>query len=187
MDGPAHDLAIVPSRQGVPTLYHPMSVDLQPTPQHESELLRYRNQNRVQVRGAIARSVTADRRRVCFGLVLVGMVAAAMHWPGRALDDGPQLTHRVTRGELHVTVTEQGTLESSSNTEVKCKVRGYSTVTWVIPAGSVVEPGDELVRLDTKVIEEEFSLTKTNTFIAKATLEHIQSERSQGENCHRRL
>jgi len=35
----------------------------------------------------------------------------------------------------------------------------------------VVEPDDELVRLDTKIIEEQVSLTKTNTFIATATLE----------------
>ena len=44
------------------------------------------------------------------------------------------------------TVTEQGTLESSNNTEIKCKVRGFSTVTYVVPAGTVVESGDVLVR-----------------------------------------
>ena len=31
------------------------------------------------------------------------------------------LTARVTRGDLAVTITEQGTLESSDNTEIKCK------------------------------------------------------------------
>ena len=35
-----------------------------------------------------------------------------------------RLTHTIARGELLVTVSEQGTLESSNNTEVKCKVRG---------------------------------------------------------------
>ncbi len=85
-------------------------------------------------------------------------------------ETGPKLTHTITRGDLLVTVIEQGTLESSNNTEIKCKVRGYSTVTWVIEGGTVVKPGDELVRLDTKVIEEQHSLTKTNTWIATATL-----------------
>ncbi len=95
--------------------------------------------------------------------------------------DDAKLTHRIARGNLLVTVTEQGTLESSDNTEIKCKVRGFSTVTSVVPTGTVVKKGDELVRLDTKVIEEQFSLTKTNTFIAQATLAETQAnvERSR--------
>ena len=92
-----------------------------------------------------------------------------------------RLTHTIARGELLVTVSEQGTLESSNNTEVKCKVRGWSTVTWVIPSGAVVEPGDELVRLDTKVLEEQFSLTKTNTHNATATLERTKANVAKSE------
>jgi multidrug efflux pump subunit AcrA (membrane-fusion protein) len=88
---------------------------------------------------------------------------------------GPRLTHTISRGDLRVTVTEQGTLESSNNTEIKCKVRGFSMVTWVIPGGTLVEPGDELVRLDTKVIEEQVSLAKTNTHIAIAELERSKA------------
>ena len=51
------------------------------------------------------------------------------------------LTHTITRGDLIVTVTEQGTLESSDNTEIKCKVRGESTVIWVIEGGTEVQAG----------------------------------------------
>jgi multidrug resistance efflux pump len=46
-------------------------------------------------------------------------------------------------------------LESSENTEIKCKVRGRNTVLWVIESGTVVKPGDELLRLDTFLIEEQ--------------------------------
>jgi len=94
---------------------------------------------------------------------------------------GPKLTYRVSRGDLVVTVTEQGTLESSNNTEIKCEVRGFSTVTYVIPTGTVVEPGEVLVRLDTKVIDEQHSLTKTNTFIAQATLEQTKANVARAE------
>lgn len=96
-------------------------------------------------------------------------------------DTGPKLTHTIGRADLNVTVTEQGTLESANNTEVKCEIRGFSTVTWVIPAGTIVEPGDELVRLDTKVLEEQHSLTKTNTFIAQATLEQTKANVASAE------
>lgn len=80
------------------------------------------------------------------------------------------ITFEVTRGDLLVTITEQGSLESSNNTEIKSKVRGSNTVTWVIPSGTVVKPGDELVRLDTKVLEENLSLSKTNVHKSRASL-----------------
>ncbi|MBC8352808.1 MAG: HlyD family efflux transporter periplasmic adaptor subunit [Planctomycetes bacterium] len=106
---------------------------------------------------------------VVIAIALIGVTTVFVSGAIAPAETGPKLTHKITRGNLLVTVTEQGTLESSNNTEVKCTIRGYSTVTWVIPAGSVVQSGDELVRLDTKILDEQYSLTKTNTFIAKAT------------------
>ena len=70
-------------------------------------------------------------------------------------DTNSQLTHTITRDDLVVTVTAQGILESSDNSEIKCQVNGRSTVIWVIENGTVVEKGDELVRLDTLLIEEQ--------------------------------
>ena len=66
-------------------------------------------------------------------------------------------THSITRGELIVAITEQGTLESSNNSEIKCRVRGDNTITFVIESGTEVQPGDVLVRLETLAIEEEIS------------------------------
>jgi len=86
------------------------------------------------------------------------------------------LTHTISRGDLVVSVTEQGMLESSNNTEVKCKVRGYNTVIWVVEGGTEVKAGDELVRLDTKRIEDAVSLQTTNFHTATATLEESLAE-----------
>ena len=80
------------------------------------------------------------------------------------------ITYEVTRGDLLITITEQGSLQSRNNTEIKSKVRGSNTVTWVIPSGTVVKPGDELVRLDTKELEENLSLSKTNVHKSRASL-----------------
>ena len=102
-------------------------------------------------------------------LVVLGSAAAFIPSAIPTPRSSPRLTHTIARSDLLVTVTEQGTLESSNNTEIKCKVRGFSTVTWVVPAGTEVKPGDVLVELDTKIIEEQFSLTKTNTHTARAT------------------
>ena len=129
-----------------------------------------------------------------FGLLAVGglvalVSAAALIRGAISLPaTGPRLTHTITRGDLAVTVTEQGTLESSQNTEIKCEVRGGyggrggdSTVTWVIPSGTVVQPGDELVRLDTKIIEETVSLGKTDTNIAKAALARAKADLAKAQ------
>ena len=118
------------------------------------------------------------------GIVMVVATAAgAMYIPAalKSEETQPNLTYKITRGDLLVTITEQGTMESSNNTEIKCKVRGFSTVTYVIPAGTLVEPGDELIRLDTKVIDEQHSLTKTNVFIASATLAGTEANLAKAE------
>ncbi len=64
------------------------------------------------------------------------------------------LTHTASLGSLSVTVTENGAVESSNNKEIKCLVQGGSTVLWVIETGTLVQPGDELVRLDQSKIED---------------------------------
>ena len=64
------------------------------------------------------------------------------------------MTYKVSRGDLNVTVTENGMLESSNNEEIKCMVKGGSTVLWVIETGTIVEAGEELVRMDTSLIED---------------------------------
>lgn len=92
--------------------------------------------------------------------VLIGLVAiiagAAPFLASkvRPADDSMMMTHTMQRGDLSVTVTENGMLESSNNKEIKCNVKGGSTVLWVIETGTYVEEGDELVRLDTSIIEE---------------------------------
>ncbi len=97
------------------------------------------------------------RGLLAIGVVALASAAALIPDAGSSSQNGPVRTHTVTRGDLVVTVTEQGTLESSENTEIKCKVRGNSTVIWVIEAGTQVKPGDELVRLDTLAIEDAIS------------------------------
>ncbi len=122
------------------------------------------------------RDRVATRAAVLLGVIAVmGSTAGAAFWPNGAGQAREHSTHTIKRGSLTISVTEQGTLESSNNTEIKCKVRGFSTVTYVVPTGTVVEAGQELVRLDTKVIEEQHSLTKTNTFIAQATLAQTEA------------
>ncbi|MEL7500785.1 MAG: HlyD family efflux transporter periplasmic adaptor subunit [Planctomycetota bacterium] len=98
----------------------------------------------------------------------------------RASDD-LGLTHVVQKGDLIITISEQGTLESSNNTEIKSRIRGGSTVTSVIKGGTNVRPGDLLVQLDTKRIEDAIGKNSTDAFVAKATFERTKADLARAE------
>ena len=122
-------------------------------------------------------------RFLILGFFVGGTVAGVYYLPDTLLSKEvvENLTYKVMRGPIKISVTEQGTLESSDNTEIKCKVRGRNTVTWVVESGAIVKAGDELVRLDTKKIEENLSLQKTNVHEATATLEETKTDTAQAQ------
>lgn len=118
-------------------------------------------------------------------VIILGVIAVVLVDQRRTPATGTPIrqTHSVRRGDLAITLVEQGIVESSSNTEIRCKIRGgyggrggQSLVTWVIPPGTFVEAGDDLVHLDTKVIDETISLGKTDTNSAKAQLAQAEAE-----------
>lgn len=123
-----------------------MATDLQPVTSPQSTSVAKKKVATRRLRGA-----------GLIGLMIVALLLAAVVILPRVTSSGrsdPKLTHTIRRGDLRVIVKEQGLLESSENTEIKCKVRGQNTVIWVVEGGTEVQPGDELVRLDTLLIEE---------------------------------
>ena len=118
------------------------------------------------------------RALLAIGLVLAGVSAAALiPGVGSSQENGPKLTHTITRGDLIVTVTEQGTLESAENAEVKCKVRGGQIpIIWVIEGGSQVKPGDELVRLETLVFEDRVSEMSKYAHLTRSEAERSKAD-----------
>jgi HlyD family secretion protein len=98
-------------------------------------------------------------------MVVLLLGSAIVFFPGMVgygggSDAADASTQRVSRGRLLVTVTEDGNLESASNVEVRCQVAGGGTIIWIIPDGSMVEAGQELVRLDQSAIEDQLNTQK---------------------------
>ena len=112
------------------------------------------------------------------GLLLFGVM---FYFLGPLEDEKAPLTFRLQTGDLRVSVLEQGTLESSNNTEIKCQIRGYSTVTYVIPSGTYVNQGDVLVRLDTKRLEDQIGKFTTDAHVARATYERTKADVASAE------
>jgi HlyD family secretion protein len=126
-------------------------------------------------------------------LLIVGglsVMAAIIFVISRDVEPSPYTasvrTHSIARGDLLVTITEQGTLESSNNSELKCKVRGDSTIIEVVESGTEVKEGDVLLRLDTLRIEEEIDertmyVHLTTSGVASAQAEFTRAELAVSE------
>ncbi|MGQ9574145.1 MAG: efflux RND transporter periplasmic adaptor subunit [Thermoguttaceae bacterium] len=115
------------------------------------------------LRLAVAVALTA---LAAFGIFrLVGTLEA------RGTDPG--LTYVVKRGDLLITITEDGNLESSQNVDIKCEVAGGSTILWIVEDGKEVQQGEVLARLDSSQLEDQINQQRINYEKARAT--HIQS------------
>ena len=90
---------------------------------------------------------------------------------------GPNLTHTIAQRDLKVSVTENGTLHSAKNTEVRCRVKGpSSTIVWIVESGTEVAPNDVLVRIDTSTIEDNISTQQIAYQTALSTFAQTKSD-----------
>jgi HlyD family secretion protein len=70
----------------------------------------------------------------------------------------PVLTAKVTRGDLVITVTERGELESSQSLQVNCEIEGGGKLVTILPEGTKVTKGQEVARFDTDALSKAISL-----------------------------
>ena len=125
-----------------------------------------------------------QNRKVVIGLgcvlaavLLVG--AAAMMGGGGT--DQLMLFHTVQQGDLAITVTERGNLESQDQIEVRCEVDDLegdqihgTPILFIVPNGAVVEEGDLLVELDSSGLRERLDRQILDTDRARS--EQIQAK-----------
>ena len=104
--------------------------------------------------------------RVRRGAALLGAIAIVStlaYGASRYLGSDPKVsvpsasTFAAKRGELLITVTEDGNVESASNVDVKCEVAGGSSILWIVEDGGIVKKGDKLVELDSSTLEDEIN------------------------------
>lgn len=119
-------------------------------------------------------------RIVVVVLLLAALGGAA--WGAMSLMGGRQsetksnmLTAVVDRGDLLITVVEDGNLESAANIDIKCEVAGGTAILWIVPDGTEVKEGDKLVELDSAALEEQINQQRIATEKARAS--KIQAEK----------
>lgn len=98
------------------------------------------------------------RRRLRWTACLVGpLFLATLATGALALrtPPAPDLeTAPVSRGDVITTVEAEGFVESAHNVEISCQIDGGSTILWIVPDGTQVKAGDELVRFDSSAVED---------------------------------
>ena len=76
----------------------------------------------------------------------------------------------VKKQDLHISVTESGTLESVNNIAVTNQLPGQSKIIFITPEGSRVNKGDLIVKLDTVQTEENIKNLELEIIAAKSEL-----------------
>lgn len=137
---------------------------------------------------SLVQHTSPNRRRIVILLVIIAAIVLATAakliprtTPSKPHQTGLEPTYTITRGDLIITITEQGTLESAENTEIKCRVRGRNTIIWVIESGSEVKPGDELVRLDTLAIEDAIAERTKYAHLTRSGAERAKADVARAE------
>ena len=126
------------------------------------------------------------RRRRLVRLSVWGVAAIMIAWAAavalnatvfhKAVETGKPLTHKVVRGDMKVTLTEEGNVESSGNLDIKCEVAGGTKILWIVKDGTQVKKGDQLVKLDSSAIDEKVGTQQIAC--EKAGAAQIEAEKS---------
>lgn len=95
----------------------------------------------------------------------------------------PLILHTVTAGDLPITVTERGNLESQNNVEVMCEVDDIegdgmvgTQILFIVPNGSSVKTGDLLVEFDSAGHRERLDRQIIDTESARAVQIQAQAK-----------
>ena len=87
-----------------------------------------------------------------------------------------QLTHTVSRGDLVVTVTQKGNVESASNIDIRCLVAGGGIIKNIVADGTIVKEGDQLVEIDSAAIDEQILQQKIGYEKARAIRDQAKND-----------
>ena len=76
--------------------------------------------------------------------------------------------YTVTPDSFDLTVVETGDLDAAEAVEIKSRVGGRPQIIWLIPEGTQVEAGDELIRIDDEDIVQKIEEARLNVQEARA-------------------
>ncbi len=106
-------------------------------------------------------------------VVIAGLAARTVLGRLSARGDGME-TQIVAKGPLRVSISAEGNLSSGKNAELKCQVAGGARIISIVPDGTHVTPGTELVQLDRSSFDQ--ALDAERILYERAIATQIQAE-----------
>ncbi len=103
-------------------------------------------------------------------------------WAARASGDtaassiSEQGLYRVTRGDLTISLTENGTLVAKESKKIVPTLRGRGKITFIVEEGRVVAEGDELCKFDTTELQQQIDQSQLEITKAEADLSTAKTE-----------
>jgi RND family efflux transporter MFP subunit len=140
---------------------------------------------------SLSRDVPTWRGR----LLLIIFVAAAVggigyagwKWGLPGSQDSDVLAASVIRGDLSITVSERGELESAQSVQVVCEIEGGGRLVTIVTEGKKVKKGDEVARFDTdalmkSIAEQGVKCEQADGKVKSAESElEVQKNKEEGE------
>lgn len=114
-------------------------------------------------------------------LVIAAGAISAVGWAGwnwglPDRDASDVLTAPVARGDLVITVTDRGELESAQSVQVVCEVEGGGRLVTIVAEGTKVRKGDKVARLDTDELSKRIIEQQVKHEQAEGKVNAAQSE-----------
>jgi len=129
------------------------------------------------------------RKLAIWAIALVGLCAAAYgawkfgpRWLGLESGGKAPLTANVYAGEMKVTVTDRGELESINSLQVTCELEGGGKLVSILPEGTRVEKGDEVAKLDTDALMKLINEQEIKWETAESKVNSSRSEVALAKN-----
>ncbi len=110
-------------------------------------------------------------------LALVGLFSYTFFRGGDADDSdvvAGELTYRVTRGDLRISLIEPGDVRAARSVPIFCRLEGQHTIVSLVAEGASVKKGDVLVEFDDSELTQE--LNQQQIAVDRATAEYLQAE-----------
>ncbi len=115
--------------------------------------------------------------------MLIGLLALAglsWYWPGVWREASGKSTigdafSRVQRGDLVLTVTENGYLKAKNSESLKPRFRRQGVITWLVEEGTAVKEGDVLVEFDATETQNQLDDARNKLIQYDAELEAAQA------------
>jgi len=110
------------------------------------------------------------------GLALLALWKAGLFEATGAVDPTQGGAFTVKRGDLAITLTERGTLKTSTSQQIRSMVQGRTSIQWLAEEGKRVKAGDVVVELDRTEVEREIDEHETMIIQLEAEERAAQTE-----------